>query len=286
MHFTYCTPGLIPYAARTASTLQIYSVKIIGAGRKLEWPLNVYGVVAARDAVDYNRNILFSRWRDDCQKLTPEDPFLCLTGPSRAIVAMECADLEVQLKVKGETRSSDRALITRRSTYSGGYHQGLETMLFSNCFCTVELSLERLTETVQATILSVRVDEEGPWPFEHGGRIMCSSPPHEVKDPLSKQVVLVDSHSCEGGEMPMGTASYIDLSRRVVSVKLEDSLQFAIRAYSQSGAIARQSSVTFRTKYCNVSRGICKIGDSVVEITIAWSHIVRRKRGIHLAGHV
>uniref|UniRef100_A0A453QPK0 DUF6598 domain-containing protein n=2 Tax=Aegilops tauschii subsp. strangulata TaxID=200361 RepID=A0A453QPK0_AEGTS len=199
---------------------------------------------------------------------------------------MEYADLEVQLKVKGETRSSDRALITNCSTYSGGYHQGLETTLVYNCFCTVELSLERLTETVQATILSVRVDEQGPWPFEYGGRIMCSSPPHEVKDPLSKQVVLVDSHSFEGGEMPMGTAGYIDLSWRVVSVKLEDSLQFVIQAYSQSGAIARQSSVTFRTKYCNVSRGICKIGDSVVEITIAWSHIVKHKREIHLEGHV
>lgn len=201
-------------------------------------------------------------------------------------MAVDHVDFEVQLKVKGATRSSDRALISRCCTYSGGYHEGLDTALFSNCFCTVELSLERLTETVQATILSVRVDEEGPWPFEYGGRIMCSSPPHEVKDSLSRQVVLVDSHSCEGGEMPMGTAGYIDLSRRVVSVELEDNLQFVIQAYSQSGAIARQSSATFRTKYCNVSRGICKIGDSEVEITIAWSHIVKHKREILLEGHV
>ncbi|KAF6988868.1 hypothetical protein CFC21_006302 [Triticum aestivum] len=287
MHFTHCTPGLIPYAARSVSTLQIYSLKIVGTDGKLKLPLHVYGVVAARDTVDYNRNILFFRRREDCQKLTPEDPFLHLTGPSRAIVAVDHVDFEVQLKVKGATRSSDRALISRCCTYSGGYHEGLDTALISNCFCTVELSLERLAKTVQATTLSVRVVEGGPWPFEYGGRIVCSSPPQEVMDSLARQVVLVDSRSSDGGEMPMGTDGYLDLSRHVVSVELEESLQFVIQAYSQSGdAIARQGRVKFRAEYCNVSRGICEIGDSKVEITVAWSKLVTKRMDILLEGHV
>ena len=209
-----------------------------------------------------------------------------LTGPSRAIVAVDHVDFEVQLKVKGATRSSDRALISRCCTYSGGYHEGLDTALINNCFCTVELSLERLTKTVQATILSVRVVEGRPSPFEYGGRIMCSSPPQEVKDPLSRHVVLVDSHDFDG-EMPMGSAGYVDLSRHVVSVELEESLQFVIQAYSQSGdAIARQGRVKFRAEYCNVSRGICEIGDSKVEITVAWSKLVTKRMDILLEGHV
>lgn len=287
MHFTHCTPGLIPYAARSVSTLQIYSLKIVGTDGKLKLPLHVYGVVAARDAVDYNRNILFSRRREDCQKLTPEDPFLHLTGPSRAIVAVDHVDFEVQLKVKGATRSSDRALISRCFTYSGGCHEGLDTAIFSNCFCKVELSLERLTKTVQATILSVRVVEGGPWPFEYGGRIVCSSSPQEVMDSLARQVVLVNSRCSDDGEMPMGTDGYLALSRHVVSVELEESLQFVIQAYSQSGdAIARQGRVKFRPEYCNVSRGICEIGDSMVEINVAWSKLVTKKMDILLEGHV
>ena len=76
----------------------------------------------------------------------------------------------------------------------------------------------------------------------------------------------------------MGSAGYVDLSRHVVSVELEESLQFVIQAYSQSGdAIARQGRVKFRAEYCNVSRGICEIGDSKVEITVAWSQLIKNK---------
>ncbi|XP_048558281.1 uncharacterized protein LOC125538989 [Triticum urartu] len=288
MHFTHCTPGLIPYAARTVSILQIYSVKIVGTDGKLKLPLHVYGIVAARDAVDYNRNILFSWRRENCQKLTPEDHFLRLTGPSRAIVAVDDVDFEVQLKVKGSSRSRDRALMSHCFTYAGGYHEGLHTTFSSNSFCTVEFSYERLTETVQATILSARVVEGAPWPFEYGGRVMCSSPPREVTDSLSRQVVLVDSRRSDGGgEMPMGSDGFLDLSRHVVSIELEESLQIVVQAYSQSGdAIARQGSVRFRTKYCNISRAICEIGDSKVEITVAWSQLAKHKRDILLEGHV
>lgn len=211
-----------------------------------------------------------------------------LTGPSRAIVAVDHVDFEVQLKVKGSSRSRDRALISHCFTYAGGYNEGLHTTFSSNCFCTVELSYERLTETVQATILSARVVEGTPWPFKYGGRIMCSSPPQEVTDSLARQVVLVDSHrSDDGGEMPMGSDGYLDLSRHVVSVELEESLQFVIQAYSQSGdAIARQGSVNFRTKYCNISQAICEIGDSKVEITVAWSQLLKNKGDILFEGHV
>jgi hypothetical protein len=56
--------------ASTASALQLYSIKV--EETKLVWPLHVYGMVAARDPVDRNRNILFNRKRDNCQILTEE----------------------------------------------------------------------------------------------------------------------------------------------------------------------------------------------------------------------
>jgi hypothetical protein len=59
--------------SNVTTTMQIYSVKVAEIQiQDLQWPLEVYGVVAARDAVDYRRNLLFLRTRDDCQILTEE----------------------------------------------------------------------------------------------------------------------------------------------------------------------------------------------------------------------
>jgi hypothetical protein len=55
-----------------ADSVVIFSVKVTQLKDSLEWPLDVYGIVAARDSLDRNRNLIFNRTRDNCQKLTPE----------------------------------------------------------------------------------------------------------------------------------------------------------------------------------------------------------------------
>ncbi|KAK1643490.1 hypothetical protein QYE76_061295 [Lolium multiflorum] len=62
MHFTHYTMDTITSSCGvTGSTLQIYSIEILELKKGLKWPLKLYGVVTARDTVDRNRNILFSR---------------------------------------------------------------------------------------------------------------------------------------------------------------------------------------------------------------------------------
>lgn len=58
--------------------LQIFSVKVVEVMGDLQWPLDVYGVVAVRDSLDRKRNILFCRERDDCQTLLQACSFLPL----------------------------------------------------------------------------------------------------------------------------------------------------------------------------------------------------------------
>nr|TKW35640.1 hypothetical protein SEVIR_2G388300v2 [Setaria viridis] len=55
------------YSAFSVDTLQVFSVKVEGI-RRLQWPIDVFGIVAVRDTIDFN--VIFSRTRDNCQTLT------------------------------------------------------------------------------------------------------------------------------------------------------------------------------------------------------------------------
>jgi hypothetical protein len=71
MRFTYKKPEP-RHTAIPRTTLQIFSLKVSKIREGLQWPLQVFGMVAIRDCVDHNRNIIFDRPRDNCQILTRE----------------------------------------------------------------------------------------------------------------------------------------------------------------------------------------------------------------------
>ncbi|CAM0943857.1 unnamed protein product [Alopecurus aequalis] len=293
MHFTYLTPlrnslhnGIM------GATWQIFSIKIAEIKGGFKWPLSVYGVVAARDAVDHNRNLLFCLNKRRSQIIEQDDPFLRLIGPSRAIVCIDPVDFEIQLKVELGTFSQDKALI------SGTYHYarrtpGVNMICFENCFCKIELSLEQVVDTVQATLCSVRVLKQGSQLFKYGCRVACSTtscscvfndgkPTYTTHAP-SGEVVLFNSHCPATTE---GSEGYLVLDRRVVSVQLDGSLEVVIQAYSASGDIAARGHVSFTPKACSVSQDIFYVGDAQVEISVAWSLLVENKRDIAGQGWV
>jgi hypothetical protein len=210
-----------------------------------------------------------------------QDPFLRLIGPSRAILFTDHVNFEVQLRVKGTTVSQDRALISSFYHYIRGYYPGVSTICLENSLCTTELCMERIEQTVQATVLSVRV-KNGPWPFKYGGEVACFSPSYNTA-PSSMNVVLLASR---GTPMPKGSDGYLHLARNVVSVELKGSLTFHVHAYSQSGEIAAQGKVCFKPKDCNISKKTCFFGDPKVEveIVVAWSALVSDKRHIAAEG--
>ncbi|XP_048556915.1 uncharacterized protein LOC125537638 [Triticum urartu] len=206
------------------------------------------------------------------------DPFLRLTGPSRAIVSREPLNVEIELKVKGATKSEDKPLMSFFYYYSGS-HCGICTLYIplEGDFCTMALSSEEVYESVQATAVGIRVcvPEETPSIFKNGGRVVCSSLPRrraKLPNPEHRtgpsfwQVVLQD------GAMTSCSQGYLDLSRHVVSVKLCGTLEVLIEANSRSGAMAAQVSIQARD--CNITQNECQLGDSKLEITVAWSRLV------------
>ncbi|CAD6217375.1 unnamed protein product [Miscanthus lutarioriparius] len=88
------------YSASPMGTLQVFSVKVARMKRSLQWPVDVFSVIAARDCIDNNRNIMFSRTRDRCQTLTAEDRYLVLSGPTRAVVMSPLRSVEATIFVR------------------------------------------------------------------------------------------------------------------------------------------------------------------------------------------
>ncbi|KAM0823458.1 hypothetical protein ACQ4PT_070861 [Festuca glaucescens] len=285
MQFTYYTPGCNRRndAASTPATLQIFSIKLAEIAGGLQWPLSVYGVIAVRDAVDHNRNFLFSCDRDDSHELTQNDPFLRLIGPSRAVVYIDMVNFEIELKVKGITEYQDKPLITEGCDYPESYGDGLSTLCFKNCFCTIELCVQVVRRTTQATILGVQV-RGGQWPFEYGARVTCSALPGKwgvtdnrltcITYPASGEIVMVDS---KDGAILEGCDGYLHLPRNVISVETEGRLDVEIQAYSKSGKIAAQQHVKFQPKFSKISQGKCFILGTKVVITVAWSLVATDK---------
>jgi hypothetical protein len=216
-----------------------------------------------------------------------QDPFLRLTGPSRAIVTWEPADVEIELKVKSRTKSEDSVLMSHRWYYSSSYH-GLRTLYtpLEGDYCTMVLSAEQLGGSVQATIVGIRVcvPEGRPSPFEYGGRVVCSSLPrrkgrlpdsqHVADDPAFRQVVLQD------GAMTTCSEGYLNLSRHVVSVELRGKLEVVVETRSGCGAMSDQLAVSIDAQECNITEDTCQLGDSELTITVAWSRLVHGKEWI------
>lgn len=279
--FTHLAPGRIPCGAGIEPAVQIFSVKLTEVKGGFKFPLSVYGVVAARDAVDYNRNLLFFCDRSNSQKLTQDDPYLRLIGPSRAVLFEDYVNYEVQLMVKGSVKSRDRPLIT--DTYRQTRCRiGVSTICFENCFCTTELRLERFLGSVQATILGVRVvKDNGVWPFGHGVRVACSPVSRElvedsdgeikyVAQPSFGEILLLDS---KDGRRPVRSKGYLYLSRQVVSVEPSGQLEVEIQAYAPAGVVPAKAQVCFDAQECNIDRGRCCLLGAEVEISVAWSRL-------------
>ncbi|RLN33085.1 hypothetical protein C2845_PM03G14310 [Panicum miliaceum] len=215
-------------AAVQNDTLQIFSVKLAATRGALQLPLDVFGMVAIRDPVDHNRNIIFQRKRDDCQTLTEKDPYLVLAGPTRAVMLeMNPTIIEVDLQVKGATESEDEQLsfLVAPLRCFDTIFSHLFNCAYTSKLSTLEFTLGHVAFSVEATIFVHVV--HGSWPDCYRGLFTASTTgftdrcPMPVGDKLStgtggEGILLLDSR---GERLPVAGDGRIELSRRVVSVE-------------------------------------------------------------------
>ncbi|KAM0907330.1 hypothetical protein ACQ4PT_016202 [Festuca glaucescens] len=279
MHFTHT---IQPSCGVIGSTLEIYDIKILELKGELKWPLKLYGMVAARDTVDRNRNVIFSRSSLDHQELD-KNGSLCLTGPSRAIVALDYVDFEVELKIKEGEKSQGEELIT----LSKRYDCTGTSLMFENNLCKAVLKLHRLFGAVQATIVGVCV-VGGVRPIQYGCRVACSweAAADQAGGSLyvtpADEVVLLDCCGGPGGgsknkEVSTGSDCYLHLSRNVVSVPSGGGLRVRIYSYTRSGTVDREWNIVFPAQKCQTIEKELSVRTTKIKVVVAWSLLVQEK---------
>ncbi|CAN6211085.1 unnamed protein product [Urochloa humidicola] len=259
-----------PHVASTCKTLQIFSVKVGGVKGGLQWPLHVFGMVALRDSIDHNRNIIFQRTRDNCQILTEKDPCLSLTGPIHAVASFDFVTFEVKLTVKGSTESDDKdlsALAVPLSFYTShsSYFRNVD---YTSKLSTVELKCADIICSVEASI-SVQVSSGTSL-----GRVHFAASTASIGDEVA---ILLDSGD---GEVPVTGDGMMKLSRHVVSVEANGKLKVSVMAWRQGDNNPVVRSKDFTPKEADRSLGMLNFGFCRMKITVAWSLITVDTSGL------
>ncbi|CAL4922226.1 unnamed protein product [Urochloa decumbens] len=249
----------------SSDSLQVYHAKIMvgTTPADLQWPLQVFGVVAARDNIDSMRNMIFNRDRDDCQTLTKEEPYLTLTGPTRAVGLNGLVTIEAELKVKGADKSKDEYFILETSIVACPYATDYRRAWFTGAHGSrLEISIEGLRSCVEATVFLRVID--GTWPAGFRGRFVASIP--EVPG----EVLLVAFG--RAGESIRGDGNMTHL-RHVVSV--EQSGELIVSAQALDGPTVHRvvDRVQFKAKKAGRSFGSLGVGSCRVGVLVAWSRI-------------
>lgn len=249
-------------SAKAMDTLQIMSVKVASIKGGLHWPLQVFGIVAARDYLDRKRNIIFHRPRTNCQTITQDDCYLALTGPTRAIVmSYDPTYVEVSLKVKGATESEDKDLSDLGVVFRAGC---CPQSVYPSRLSTLEIKFDHIYHSVEATVF-IRIIG-GSWPDGFRGVFSAAS---SRDDTL--QVKLLDF---EDGGLPVDANDVIALTRCVVFVALQRNLKVSVMAFPvNEGHAAETSEAVLKPHRAGVSPpgiNLC-VGSCSMEVRVAWS---------------
>jgi hypothetical protein len=187
-----------------------------------------------------------------------QDPYLVLTGPTRAVaVSGDPSYFEVKLKLKGTVEPEDKDFSLFASTYVSHSIK----RVFTSKLSTLEMSVQELFYSVEATI-SVEVID-GSWPDGFLGEFSAST------DSLPD--MKVNLLKCVDEKLPAGADGKIQLTRRVVSVELDGFLKVSIIAHCVN-VKPKICEAIFAPERCGTSfNSEIEVGSCRMKVTVCWS---------------
>uniref|UniRef100_A0A0E0NPS1 DUF6598 domain-containing protein n=1 Tax=Oryza rufipogon TaxID=4529 RepID=A0A0E0NPS1_ORYRU len=229
--------------------LQIFSVKVVEVMGDLQWPLDVYGVVAVRDSLDRKRNILFCRERDDCQTLLQ-------ACPSRAVVVLDPVVFEVDLKGTSISRQGFKLpcvclclpdkqwLCKKRGRVNRAQHVGVHICTFAYA--------------VEATIIIHVVQGSTDFRARFSARTAG----------IDEDVVLLDSGD---RKVVVADDGLVVLQRRVVVVEEKGKLNLRVEASENGSDTVVGKQMSFSARPALRSEGRFVLGFCTMSVIVAWS---------------
>ncbi|KAK3140961.1 hypothetical protein QOZ80_5AG0408260 [Eleusine coracana subsp. coracana] len=201
------------------------SVKIVSLD--VDFPINVYGTVIARDSLDCKCVFLFKRAEDHCQLISSQDESLILAGPKRGFVLVVDAYVETDLKIK---KDHQRQEVKELSKGVFGICGVAGRSLLDKCKIESKLLATRLS-TVEVTYAVVKDAVEATLAIEVLQGEFCGKITACTSSIPSSSILLHDSSKVAGNcVMICGGKRVIKLLRRVVAVCLKEKLQVTVVA--------------------------------------------------------
>ncbi|KQJ92278.1 hypothetical protein BRADI_4g42627v3 [Brachypodium distachyon] len=252
----------VPSHAGFHPALQIFSVKVIELKSIMRWPIDVFGFIAVRDALDQKRNHIFERARDNCQRVTAEDSSLVLTGPSRAVVLEDPIDFEIELRVKHAMPSQDKLLTGDVFCYNCIAHVrkagSLKKYLHSGPRRTLEFRYAHL-ETAQEAAIKVWISE--------GSADFCAKFIAGTGS-IEEKVTLLDSRD---DMVPISSDGFVNFSRSAVVVKGKLIVGVEARRIGDGETSSVSKEVAFTRARSGESYGTIDVGFCKMGVVVSWS---------------
>ncbi|CAL4936520.1 unnamed protein product [Urochloa decumbens] len=240
--------------------VNILSVKI--GSLDIEFPIQIYGTVIARDSLDKKCVYLFRRDREESQTINSKDESLILTGPKRGLALISNTYVETNLIIKGDQNQEERLLSKGMLTIPGMERRVLTRCELESCslatkLSTVDVVYGVVKDAVEATI-SIEV-----LAGEFFGEITaCTSS-------IKERLVLHDrlAHITSGEKI----VPIIPLLRSVVAVYVKEKLLLTIAAHTEDGEFTK--CIDYTPGVNGSSLDEITVGLTVLRVKVVWSII-------------
>ncbi|KAF7063090.1 hypothetical protein CFC21_069621 [Triticum aestivum] len=267
------------WSKTVASSVNIVSLKVIKSD--VGYPISVFGIVLARDAVDYKCVYLFKRGRDDPQLINSSEDELTLTGPRRAFIARDSMFFEINLKIKGASGIAEgdfsKGVVEHNLNCYGGRAMA---RCLTSWRSTVELVCIPVRHPVEAT-LEVKI-LEGPHGVPFRGKVIAWTDDFEENPMTLFEYDDDSSEEVAGGQGLVRDDGSLALARNLIAVPINrDDGEMVLNVCFVGNHDENEGIVVALQYPCEEE--FCTYGSYVLQLKVAWKAILTRpmSREVH-----